>query len=121
MGKPIGEVELKGKSIDEHLESEEGRGLLRWLIQQPIKEDSFKGWTLGRNSYIKERLDLHKTDPGNTEEQTKKDVTVAPKQSEQVVTTLLQTILQTMLQTLQQIEKNQRLLMGKEGIVWDED
>ena len=109
MAKPIGEITLKGKTIDEHSQLEEGRGLLRWLVDQPIKEDDFKGWTIGRNKYIKEKLALYKTDPEVTEKQLKEPPKKANSDQLQVIIRLLE-----------QIEQNQRKLMGKDGIVWDE-
>ena len=120
MSKPIGEVELKGKSIDEHLETEEGRGLLRWLIDQTIKEDNFKGWTLGRNKYIKERLDLHKTDPEATEKNLKEhDGSGGEARTEEVPEQTVASLVQAIIIILERIEANQRKLLTKEGIVWD--
>ena len=68
MAKPIGDLVLKGKTISTHLESEEGRGLLRWLLAQPLKDDKFKDWAIGRNQYIKEHLEMHVSDPQVQEE-----------------------------------------------------
>jgi len=57
MAKPMGEVKFKGLTIDEHAKSEKGRGLLRWIIDQPIADDKFKSWTTERNQYIQDVLE----------------------------------------------------------------
>lgn len=56
MAKPFEEIKLKEKTYGEHLKTEEGRSLLRWVSEQPVKEDDFKGWSINRNKWIKEQL-----------------------------------------------------------------
>ena len=63
MAKPINDIVIKGKTIGTHLESEKGRGLMRWIIEQPIQDDKFKSWAIGRNKFIKEKLELYNSDP----------------------------------------------------------
>ena len=57
---------MKGKTYKQALETEEGRGKLRFLTNQPIPNDAEEGlkyWILGRNKWIKENLEIYQSDP----------------------------------------------------------
>jgi len=66
--KPFKDLVVKGKTLGTHLESEEGRGLMRWLIKREIKDDKFADWAIKRNNWLREQLELHVDDPQVQEE-----------------------------------------------------
>jgi predicted metal-dependent hydrolase len=62
MAKEFKDLTIKGDTYARHLQSEKGRGLLRWLATQPCKDEKFMEWTEKRNAWINEQLENYQDD-----------------------------------------------------------
>lgn len=109
MAKPLGQCVIKGKTIDLHLETEEGRGLLRWVISQPIvpepDKEWYEPWAMRRNKYISEKLEMHPDDP---------------QLSEQSVTPEKETALKALSNQVIDHESRLKKLEDSMGVEWNE-
>ena len=61
MAKDFGEYVVKGDMMKNHLKTERGRALLSWMAGQPLDkvDEKFKSWTINRNKWIKENVELY--------------------------------------------------------------
>ena len=112
MGKPIGEVAIKGKSIDEHLLTKEGRSLLTWVVNQPVEAGPYAAWSQKRNQYIQARM---LPDHPDTEQ------AYTPPPIEDVPKILEKTMIEKKLNTITEKLDTVIEILSRSGVSWDDE
>lgn len=107
----LGFGKYKGQEIEEIVKTTKGREYLQWLVDQPVEHNKWEADNLKRNKEISEILSASK----KTEETTGGEAN--PREVPEMTASAQ---LQNILMVLERIEANQRKLLTKDGIQWDE-
>ncbi len=97
-----------GQEVDEIVQTKRGREYLEWLVDQPVQPGKWQEANEARNEYIRKVLSGSENEPENPQ-----PIPENPKDDSNVLLAILE--------VLNRIEANQRKLMTKEGIIWDND